>query len=185
MSDVWEIVALTGHRPKHLNLEQRAWVQDNLVRCAAWLRDNRGTRIAISGFALGSDLWWADAATRAGLELWAYIPFPQQPTGRDWSTVDRAEWQRLRAAANPDRERIFADRYSIRALHARNDGMLADAQALVAVWHSGTYRGGTYSAVVKAARRGMPGIHIDPAGPGVRFELPQLPDLLIGATGTQ
>lgn len=168
--NTWEIVALTGHRPQHLSSPCRRWVRDNLAQCAAWLAANRGTRVAISGFALGSDLWWADAAVRAGLELWAYIPYPQQPD--NWSSGDRAEWQRLRALANPDRERLFGDRYSKQALHARNDGMLDDAGALVAVWDSRKHDGGTYSAVVKAARRGMVGIHLDPAGPGVRFELP-------------
>jgi hypothetical protein len=46
-----------------------------------------GTRIAISGGAVGSDLWWADVASDAGLKVWLYQPFPQQPDR--WTT----EWQ--------------------------------------------------------------------------------------------
>ncbi len=173
---VWEVVCLTGHRPQHLSSPQRHWVIDNLGRCAGWLRDNRGTRVAITGMALFSDLVWADAAVRAGLELWCYIPYPQQP--ENWTARDRGEWERLRAAGNPHRERIFADRYSKQALHARNRGMLTDADAVVSVWRSNKADGGTYQATVEAARRGMPGIHLDPAGPGVRHRLPTFTEMI-------
>lgn len=166
----WPVVALTGHRPQHLSAPARDWVRTNLLSCATWLREQRNTTIAVSGFALGADLWWAAAAVRAGLELWAYLPYPQQ--AQHWPVADRAEWARLRGLANPARERVFGDRYSVQALHARNDGMLDDGDALVSVWDPGKTDGGTYSATRKASQRGMAGIHLDPARQKVRFELP-------------
>ncbi len=173
---VWEIVALTGHRPQYLSSPQRHWLIENLDRCAQWLKANRGTRVAVSGMALFSDLVWADAATRAGLELWCYIPYPQQTA--NWTARDQAEWARLRALGNPDRERTFGTCYSKQALHGRNSGMLDDADALLSAWRSDKFDGGTHSATLEAVRRGMPGIHLHPTVLGVRHQLPDLSELV-------
>jgi hypothetical protein len=157
------------------------WTRTNLDQCAVWLREKAGTVTAVSGLARGFDLWWGAAAVRAGLDLWAMIPFEEQPDG--WKDVDQAEWRRLRAAAAretvvgalagaADRRRRAIDLY-----HARNDAMLEVADAVVTGWEPHRRSGGTHSALLKAARRGMPGIHLDPARPGVRFQLPTLAEL--------
>jgi hypothetical protein len=182
----WTVVCGTGHR--QLPPDQAEWMRGQLARCAVWLRDVAGTQVGISGFARGFDLWWADAVVKAGLELWAYIPFEEQ-SARWTSRRDREEWQRLRAAATQDRERIIgvvgpdvppARRSTAvtRLLHARNDAMLRDAGAVVAGWEAGRLDGGTHGALVKAVSRGMPGVHLDPAVGRPQFELPHLDRLL-------
>lgn len=161
----WPVVAATGHRPQHLSPDAREWIRPELDRVAAKLRDEHGTRVGISGMAIGVDQWWARSVLRAGLELWAYVPFPQQPD--PWDDEDRAEWADLikRAAG----VKTFGQSYSVKLLHARNDGMLADADAVVAVHRAAKTTGGTASAVKKATRRRLPIIHLDPDTQTVRL----------------
>jgi uncharacterized phage-like protein YoqJ len=179
---IWPTVCATG--PRDVPAGAEPWVRAELARCAVWLRE-QGTRYAVSGMARGVDLWWADAAVTAGLELCAAIPFAEQTD--PWSKADRAEWTRIRALATrahivgvlpadvAPRQRSTAVN---RLLHARNDFMLDRSAAVVAVWECGKLDGGTHGALVKAARRGLPGIWLDPAARSIVFELPGLADLL-------
>lgn len=182
----WEIVCGTGHRElADDGGEDEDWAREQLGRCAVWLRDRAGTRAGISGMARGFDLWWADALAAAGVPLWAYIPFEEQPAR--WNRADQATWRLLRTAAAkvrvlgaldptiPAKQRSAAVN---RLLHARNDAMLRDAGAVVAVWEPGRLDGGTHSALTKAARRRMPGVHLDPVAHGITFELPGLDRLV-------
>ncbi len=162
----WPVVAATGHR--HLNTAHAVWVRGKLDAAAMWLRDQCGTQVAITGMALGVDQWWGLSALAAGLALHCYIPFPQQPDmwrpdQRDTyaDLIDRATQVRICDDLNnyPDTDRRAA---AVRLLHARNDTMLDAASAVVAVLCSSTTKGGTWSAVQKARRRGLPIVHIDP-----------------------
>lgn len=176
----WPVVAATGHRPQDLAPAVQDWCRIKLTRAAVWLRDERGCRVGISGMALGVDQWWAQAVLDAGLELHAYVPFPEQPDV--WPVSARAEWRRLldRAArvvtvgsldgvTGPARKGA-----AVRLLHARNDAMLNDATALLAVLDLNRTSGGTWSAVRKATLRRMPGVHVDPYTSLVRIGLPDL-----------
>lgn len=180
---VWSTVMVTGHRPQDIPEDAHGWVRDKLYRGAVWLRDQRGMTTGITGMALGSDLWWADALHRAGVPFAAHIPFPQQPDPwRRRNPEAVAEWQRLRALADRDREVVYGDlaglaeharkRVAVKLLHQRNDGMLtgrvhgrqvcAPSDAVVGVWRPDKRDGGTYSALVKAHRAGLPVVHINP-----------------------
>lgn len=156
---VWETVAATGHRPQHLSKPQRAWIVAELPRIVAKLRDEHGMTVGVSGMALGVDLWWAAALVDADVSLWAHVPFPQQP-GVWPSAADRAEWRRLCDLAVE--VTVYGDRYDIRHLHARNDGMLRVANAVVAVHKRSKSDGGTASAVRKARDLGRPIVLLDP-----------------------
>lgn len=155
----WEVACATGHRPRSLDADTHPWIRDELHRLAVKLRDTHGTQVVISGMAVGVDQWWAQAALDAGLVLWAYVPFPQQSDR--WPDVARTQWRALldRAA----RVRQFGDHYDVRWLHARNDGMLTDSRAVVAVHLPDKATGGTASAVRKAERLRMPIIRVNPA----------------------
>jgi uncharacterized phage-like protein YoqJ len=169
----WPTVCATGHRPQHLDASAAHWVKEKVTAGAVWLRDERGTKVGVSGMALGVDTWWAHAVLAAGLELHAYIPFESQPDR--WTPSERAEWARLRGLAtvvkvvgpNP-RDR----REAVRMLHARNDAMLAASDAAVAVLLAGKTDGGTASAVRKADRLGLPGVHLEPTARRVRVVEP-------------
>jgi uncharacterized phage-like protein YoqJ len=108
--------------------------------------------------ALGTDLWWAKAVLGAGLNLWAYVPFPQQPD--PWPAHAKREWRRLldRAA----KVHYTADHYEVRFLHQRNTEMTRASTAVVAVWDPAKRDGGTFRALVQADPD-LPVVHINPA----------------------
>lgn len=180
----WPTVSATGHRDL-TGPDAERWVRDKLIAGAVWLRDHCGTTTAISGMARGVDTWWALAALDAGLKLWAYIPFAEQ-TAR-WNRADRQCWEDLCARADPAKVlgRIPPDlpakaRSAVvnRLLAERNLAMLSDSHAVLAVWEPSRLDGGTHGALVTAAKRGMPGIHLDPVGRRVVRRLPDLDQLL-------
>ncbi|MFY1686435.1 hypothetical protein [Plantactinospora sp. WMMB782] len=157
----WATVCATGHRPQHLTTAERLWVRGELARIVVKLRDECGMTCGVSGMAIGTDLWWAAALVDAGVDLWAHVPFPQQPNPWEARNPDAyAEWHRLCRVAK--RLKTYGGRYDVRTLHARNDGMLDVSAAVVAVWKRSQTTGGTASAVEKANRRGLPIIHLDP-----------------------
>lgn len=136
---------VTGHRPQHLTEGEQLFAREELLRLAHKLKADHGTELAISGMALGADTWWAEAAIEVGIPLAAYIPFETQPV--KWSTRDKAQWNYLRGRATV--ERVIAPEYSVQALHARNDAMIADSDLAIAVWKPSKTSGGTASAVKK------------------------------------
>lgn len=174
----FRVAAATGHRPQHLPRDVHDWVRQELRRVAIKLRDEHGTRVAVSGFAIGADLWWADAAVQAGLDLHAHIPFEAQP--ERWRAADRREWQRLRSLAadvtvyGPDPVEFvllhddIADVYAaaVKLLFDRNRGMMTAAQeaggAVVAVWSPSKPTGGTAGALRDAVKRGLAVVHVNP-----------------------
>jgi uncharacterized phage-like protein YoqJ len=156
-ASIWPKVMVTGHRPQHLHPEQQDYAQQELGRLAVKLRDDNGTRVAISGMALGADQWWAHYALLAELELHAYLPFPQQPA--KWHHEQQRTWRALVGQAAV--KHFTAEHYSVQALHQRNDQMLDAADAVIAVWDPRITTGGTYSCVQKASRLGLPVIHVD------------------------
>jgi len=155
--DRWVRVAVTGHRS--LSVDECVFAKQELTRLATKLRDEHGTTTAISGMAVGADTLWADAALQAGLQLWAYIPFPQQEADRRWTHEDRAHWAHLRSRA--EREVMLGEDYDVRLLHARNDIMLRDSDLLVAVCDQRRTTGGTAATLEKARLAGKPIVIVD------------------------
>lgn len=155
--DRWPVVAVTGHRPQHLDAGQQTFAATELRRLAFKLRDEHDTTVAVSGMALGADMWWAQAALDAGLRLWAYIPDEHQSDR--WSDTDRAAWKELRSRA--EREEALGESYDVRHLHERNSRMIADCDVLIAVRDPRKTSGGTVSTMRKAETAGLPIIVVD------------------------
>jgi ribA/ribD-fused uncharacterized protein len=172
-ADRWVRVACTGHRPQHLPAGSQHWVTTELRRIAGKLIAEHGMRVAISGGAMGSDLWWADAAHEAGAKIWVYQPFPQQPDR--WSADWQQHHQRVRATAA--RVATLAQTFSVTALHARSDWMIRDCSALVAVVDPEHTHGGTYQALRKALSR-RPVIYLDVRARDTRLVVPKWNRLL-------
>lgn len=159
-------VAVTGHRPQHLTVEQATWARAELDRLAVKLRDEHGTLVGITGCALGADTWWAQSVARAGLDLWAYVPFLAQPAA--WPAADQKLWRALVGAAQ--RTLVLGAGYDVRLLHARNDFMLRDADLMIAVLDPAKTTGGTVSVVAKARAAGQSLVVVDVAARKVRLE---------------
>lgn len=157
MSALFEKVMVTGHRPQHMTGRQVEFGQAEIERVGLRLRDESGMRVGISGMALGADTWWASTTLWLGLDLWSFIPFPQQ--AHRWGPVDREIWQLHRSRAA--HEHVTSLSYSVQALHERNDEMLNAADAVIAVWSPSKTTGGTASCVQKAIARRMPLIVVD------------------------
>ncbi|WKW84878.1 DprA-like ssDNA binding protein [Microbacterium phage SallyK] len=158
MSMIFPRVALTGHRPQGIPAESHDWVKLELERLAIKLRDEHGTQVGISGMALGSDIWWAQAVKYAWLDLWAFIPFPQQ--AERWAPADVALWNEMRGRAAA--EVMIAPEYSVQALFARNEAMLNDSDLVIAVFDPSQHMGGTLATVRSAVRRMLPIVHVNP-----------------------
>lgn len=150
--DRWVRVMCTGHRERSLSAVHIGWARDELARVATKLVDRHGMRVAIHGGANGADLWWAAAAHDGAQvdDVWAYLPFPQQTRG--WTPEQVGQWHRL-TGLTPDGvaslRSFAAQEFSVQALHARNDAMIADADAVVAVMDPGKAGGGTVSVLAK------------------------------------
>jgi ribA/ribD-fused uncharacterized protein len=153
-ADRWTRVACTGHR--HVPADSRDWVREELRWVAETLRAEYGTEIAISGGAMGPDLWWADAAHEAGARVWLYQPHPEQ-TAR-WP----AEWQRHHRRVRDLASRVatLGTRYTTDSLFTRNEWMVRDCEAIIAVIDPERTRGGTHHAAQFAHGR-RPIIRID------------------------
>jgi hypothetical protein len=154
----WPVVGGTGHRPKHLSGSQREWLRAGLPSWVARLRDVYGTRVVISGMAAGWDLWLAEAALEAGLEVWAYIPWPGQ-TERWRDPEDLAAWARVQRAAV--RERMVSPRFEPGTYELRNQAIVDDSTAVFAAWLPGR-SSGTLDCLVRAVDAGRPVVLADP-----------------------
>jgi ribA/ribD-fused uncharacterized protein len=164
--DRWTRVAVTGHRPLYFTPDQANWAQGELERLAVKVRDEHGTRVALTGAALGADTVWARSAARAGLDLWAYVPFLTQPAS--WTPEDRKTWGQMLSLAQ--RTLVLGAEYDVRLLHARNDFMLRDADLVIAVMDPAKTTGGTASTVAKARAAGRTLVIVDVAARHTRLE---------------
>jgi hypothetical protein len=162
-------VSATGHRD--LTTAQLAWLRPELDRVLAKLRGEHGTTAAAYGAALGADTEFGWAALHAGLELHAHIPYPEQADR--WPTEDQATYRRLLERCTS--KTVYGPSFAVKWLFVRNDGLIDFAiergGVLLAIWDPDVCSGGTYDTVRKAAVRGLPAIHLDPAamvthGPG-------------------
>ena len=163
-----EVVAVTGHRPQHLDGDFSLsspfwmWIAAHLDRClvgAAHLR---------CGMAIGVDILAAERAWLLDLPYSAFVPFEGQ--AGNWPQSSRIRYARTLTRASR-RILVHEGGYAAWKLHSRNLAMLTgtvgeashgSASRLIAVWN-GKQSGGTYQTVVKAEALGIEVVRIDPA----------------------
>jgi len=155
-------VMVTGHRS--LPAEAWNWVASDIARCLSKLADQRGDLIAIQGLALGADMLFAEIALGQDRPVWSFEPFSGQASR--WNPTEQARHERIKAASartvtladDPGGDRGLA----VRLLHARNDRMLGEADIVMAVLDA-RQTGGSRSAVLKALKRELPVLRLNPA----------------------
>lgn len=152
----WPRVAVTGHRAHLIPATAHAWVQSELARLLTKLSTDHSTTVALSGLATGADSWWGEAAIAEGTSLWTYQPFPEQPAR--WSSTEQDVHARLCAASS--RHIVIGNRPSNTAFDQRNQLMLTDADALIAVRDPNRRSGGTVNALTRHLS-GIPVITVD------------------------
>lgn len=153
----YPVVAITGHRPGSLNIEQCQYMKESLDFIAGRLVEYYGAGKFLTGLALGADTIWAELALKYGVEYDAYIPFEGQEDR--WSKTDKKKYQDLRSGAVI--EKVFGQHFSNRLYHARNDALIRDSDLLVAVWRPSVQNGGTFSTVQKSLKRNHPTLLLD------------------------
>jgi ribA/ribD-fused uncharacterized protein len=166
-------VAATGHRPGGIGPglpqeerdELRAWVRHQLDRIASKLVGEHGMEVAISGLAMGSDLWWADAAHKAGARVWGYMPFPEQDQRYPQM------WKKHRADVIGYAEHVqhLGQTFHNALYHGRDRLMVRDADALVAVIDPTRQEGGTVATYRHAKACGIPVIRVNVHAQDVRL----------------
>lgn len=153
----FKTVMVTGHRTQQFNETQRRFVIQELTRITEKLTNEYGMTDALTGMAIGVDLWFARVNLDIGNRVHGYIPFPQQP--QNWTLPQQAEYREI--MADLESKRVVSPTYAVWAFHERNGLMVRDSDLTIAVWDSSIRRGGTYSTLVKARNAGKPILVID------------------------
>lgn len=143
-------VGITGHRPQSLSPSEQEWTGQVLPALMHSLRTSHGMQVAISGFALGADTIWAQAALEQGIRLWGYIPSPDQ--SKRWQASERA--LHLELVSNASRILVHGESHDNRWFRARNEMIVRDSNVLVAVHKEGKSTGGTAAVIRKALASG-------------------------------
>ena len=91
------------------------------------------------------------------MDLWSYLPHPQQADR--WPPSARERWTRLRAAAA--RDVVLADGYDVANLHNRIWLMIRDSSAIVAIHDPARTTGGTHEALRTADTMRRPVIRMN------------------------
>lgn len=162
-------IALTGHRPSvlagyDLSAPFYGLLEDGLVKIARRALERSGKLTLHSGMALGADTVWSKAILRLREEfpddVYFVAELPVRTQSEKWiGEGDKALWREHVKAA--DQVRIYGESYSVRWLHARNQGMVDAADLLIAVWNGST-TGGTAGAVAYGEKREKRILRIDP-----------------------
>lgn len=164
----------TGHRPPDLG----GWNEDNDTarNVKAWLHKAierayiRGKRVFISGLATGTDMWAGEAVIAlkekySDIKLFAAIPFPSQAT--KWAEFNQIRHKRLREEAdsfivlNEDPGKDSPGYIWAVLLHGRNQWMVDNGQAGIAVW-GGKEKGGTFDCIKRAKKANRPILRLNP-----------------------
>lgn len=155
-------LCFTAHRPSAL------------IGCSDWwivrleLAINRaiqkGFTRFISGGALGGDLEAAQLVHLARdyhqIESWIYVPCANQEAL--WSKKDQEEYRRILASAD---EVMYTSELPYKGawqMWKRNRAMIAESQAVIALWRSDTTTGGTFGTVQEALKMNRRVYQIDP-----------------------
>jgi hypothetical protein len=168
---------VSGHRvPPKLPETSEAPLRSDIDRIFAAATDalrsanegGAGRCTAVSSLAEGSDRIVAEASLAAGFALRAVLPFNRSEFARDFETVEsRREFDHLLARACDIVELNGDATDRPRAYEAANQFMLANVDALIAIWDGEVAAGigGTAQAVERAIADGIMVIWIEPVHP--------------------
>ena len=144
------IIAITGHRPQHLQEYHRA--EQHIKKFFREQFELLKPDAVVSGMALGVDQWAAQVALGCGVTLTAAIPFK----------VQAKRWTPTKAS---NIEIICKDPISrwdaIGYLQKRNEWMVDNSGYLLGVHISGQ-KGGTYNCIKYAKKKKRNGLILNP-----------------------
>lgn len=135
------IIAGTGHRPKFLPCkynENHPWLAELKKKIKSEL-ERIAPSIVISGVAIGFDTWLAEVALELDLELFCYVPFPEQ--GQTWPAKSQAKLKYLISKAT--HVKTISQNYSSDVFLKRDRAMVNDADIILALWNPELATSGT------------------------------------------
>lgn len=152
-------IAVTGHRPHHLNNEY-----DGIGPVSKWIKkkindilDIYEPNMLISGMALGVDMLFAEMAIERDLDLLAAIPCNGQDSR--WPQKSKNRYNKILSYKNCKKV-VIAKSYSPWVMQQRNKYMIDNCDVLIAVWNGSS--GGTCNAVQHAEKTSKKMIKINP-----------------------
>lgn len=149
---------VTGHRPNKLGGYRDSPIQQWVRKKLREVLRVRRPPFVISGMALGVDTWWAEAAMQEGIPFHAYLPFRGQESR--WPPSSQTHYRELLKAAAQVLV-IEEGGYESWKMQSRNEAMVRDCGAAIAVWNGSA--GGTGNAVRAMIEAGRPWFRIDPS----------------------
>ncbi len=166
-------VCFTGHRPTKLGGYAAnpisLWVKQELHE-AIERAAKKGVKTFISGGALGVDQWAAEIVIKVRterpksygtfekpIELVIARPFPSQPN--KWPQESKRQYEKLLQRADRIIE-VSDDPYASWKLQKRNEWMVDNSDAVIAVWDGS--QSGTGNCVKYAMKQKKPVLVIDP-----------------------
>lgn len=175
-------VGVVGHRPNRLPAPARTEINTRITEALALVeaaaeaaRLRHGTGFSdqppalhlVSALAEGADRMAAQAALERSFALSVVLPFTAEEYEKDFADASsRAEFRAL-LGKSAGALALRGDRaQAARAYEVAGLTVLDNADILLAVWDRGASagRGGTTELIERAAREGMPIIHVDAAG---------------------
>ncbi|WP_088347076.1 MULTISPECIES: DUF2493 domain-containing protein [Rhodomicrobium] len=163
-------VAVTGHRPNRLPQAACPRLRTQLgAVMAAFEAEHPGRSFTLlSGLAEGADRLAAEAALSRGWRLVAMLPFSRARYLEDFpDAAAQAQFAALLARATARHEAPDADTYAEtpRAYAELGSRLIADADALIAIWDGepAQGRGGTVEVIAAARAKPIPVIWIHAA----------------------
>jgi len=165
-------VMFTGHRPPKLG----GWDEDNPTAAAVrdWLRKKvaqkalEGAWAFVSGGALGTDQWGAEAVLDRGLQLTMAIPCDDYCSRWPQPSQDKFKAILLRAASV---EIVCPGPYASYKNIVRDEWMVSHSKQVIAVF-DGTEKGGTWQTIKAARKAKLPIVILDPSDMSELQELP-------------
>lgn len=152
------IIAFSGHRPDKLGgyrLPNPTYIHicQEIEKTLTELRPY----MVITGMALGVDQWAANVARKMKIPYIAAIPFEGQEC--KWPKRSQRTYRALRKLAMGETIVCPGD-YSAEKMQLRNQWMVDNADALIAIWDGS--RGGTKNCIEYAKSQNKQIYYIDP-----------------------
>ena len=143
---MFKTLGITGNRPQKLPSSMHEEVKEYLYQKVKSFKEQGGERL-IQGGAIGVDQWAARAALDLGLEVYTYVPFPQQSD--QWSKNEQAEYREI--CRKSTLVKTFGEKYEVAKFFERNNAIVNDSDIMLAMYTMGTTSGGTYSCAKYAS----------------------------------
>lgn len=145
-------VMITGHRPQYMTPPEQRVTKATLRQLLERLKLRHPNLRLLTGMAIGADQWSAESALVLGIPVVAAIPFKGQESR--WSSSQQEHYHHLLSQCS-ETHILFDGPYSPHMFLMRNQWLVDHANLALVVW-GGAQSGGTWDAVKRIRKAGLP-----------------------------